>query len=435
MIGIIIFLITLMAEIIFFVVRLKQKSLLRKEKGILNVFQFTVFLLLIAAGLVHWGFRWMLLFGLLFLRGLIGIGILIRKKSGKEYRLSVAITGFLLSLMIITMAAMPFLLFPQCKSLPVSGNYEIATEVYTWKDEKRLETFETDGSNREVTVQFWYPKTEKNEKFPLVVFSHGAFGFRMSNYSTYNELASNGYVVCSIDHPYHAFVTKQADGKIITVNPEFMKSVGRINEKGVSENEIFDITRDWMKLRCADMNFILDTIIKKTSVQQEGGVFDRIDVTRIGLMGHSLGGATAVTVGRQRTDIDAVIDLDGTMLGEEISCIDNKYTINEIPYPVPLLCIDTTAHYKEGLKYKDQYVNNVILKNAADAMETHFDGAEHMNFTDLVFFSPAIASILGSGKINKTDCIQTMNEVILDYYNHYLKQMDKPDIKESYSFR
>lgn len=35
-----------------------------------------------------------------------------------------------------------------------------------------------------------------------------------------------------------------------------------------------------------------------------------------GLMGHSLGGATAVSVGR-REDVTAVVDLDGTMLGEE----------------------------------------------------------------------------------------------------------------------
>ena len=46
----------------------------------------------------------------------------------------------------------------------------------------------------------------------------------------------------------------------------------------------------------------------------------------------------------------AVIDLDGTMLGEELDYKDGKYLMNSEPYPVPLLCIDTTGHYVEGLK-------------------------------------------------------------------------------------
>ncbi|MBQ5851909.1 MAG: hypothetical protein IIW54_14020, partial [Lachnospiraceae bacterium] len=40
------------------------------------------------------------------------------------------------------------------------------------------------------------------DDFPLVVFSHGAFGYYESNTSTYMELASNGYVVeCSMKFP------------------------------------------------------------------------------------------------------------------------------------------------------------------------------------------------------------------------------------------
>ena len=71
-----------------------------------------------------------------------------------------------------------------------------------------MEEFTDKGRNRFVNVEFWYPK-KADEKYPLLVFSHGAYGIKASNTSTYTELASHGYVVVSIDHPYHSFYTRQ----------------------------------------------------------------------------------------------------------------------------------------------------------------------------------------------------------------------------------
>lgn len=431
MIGIIVLAIAIFVELIFCGVKIWKKQSFKKEKCIINLVELFLFIFLILVRVIEFSFRWKVLLIVLILRGILAAVILIRGKESKYKALRIVLTC-LGSVIIMFIAIIPAIIFPQREQVPVSGEYAIETKSYTWEDINRIETFETDGSNRNVTVQFWYPKTDKAEKFPLVIFSHGAFGFRASNTSTYEELASNGYVVCSIDHTYHAFFTKQTDGKVITVNPEFFQSVFKINDEGITDDEIFDITREWMKLRCDDMNFVLDTIEYKSNDSAKEDVFKQIDASKIGIMGHSLGGATAVTVGRQRDDIDAVIDLDGSMLGEEVSCVNNVYTMNEEPYPVPLLCIDTTGHYEKGLTYGSQYVNNVILENAIDAKEVHFDGAEHMNFTDLPLFSPFLASRLGLGDIDSMDCIQTMNRVILNYYNHYLKQSEELNINDSY---
>lgn len=112
---------------------------------------------------------------------------------------------------------------PPMKPVPASGSYACETASYVWTDETREESFRNDGAFRQVAVQFWYPAAEKEEKFPLVVFSHGAFGYRMSNYSTYMELASNGYVVCSVEHPYHAIFSELEDGQIIMADKKFYK--------------------------------------------------------------------------------------------------------------------------------------------------------------------------------------------------------------------
>lgn len=426
----IIVIILVAVEVGFIIRQIRKRNYLRKKRLLVTVVEFLSIMFLSLIGGYH--FRVWLLLILLLLKGM-ALGLLILRRSEKiEFRKCKSIIAGTIQICLIGIGVIPILLFPVYKEKSPSGPLKIDTISFTWEDKSRLESFANDGSNRKVTVQFWYPSTPNQETFPLVIFSHGAFGYRMSNYSTYEELVSNGYVVCSIDHTYHAFYTKQTDGKVITVNKDFIKDVYKINGEGITEDEIFSITREWLKLRSDDMNFVLDTIIDKTKRLDQEQVFSEIDISKIGVMGHSLGGATAVSIGRERKDIKAVIDLDGTMLSEELSCKDNVYTINEEPYPVPLLCIDTTKHYEEGLFYGNLYVNNVVLKNAKDAREVHFNEAGHLNFTDLPLFSPFLASLLETGSIDPMSCIQTMNEVILNYYDHYLKQTKDLSIKESY---
>ena len=112
--------------------------------------------------------------------------------------------------------------------------------------------------------------------------------------------------------------------------------------------------------------------------------FDRIDPEKIGLFGHSLGGAAVVAVGRQRDDISAVIDLEGTMLGEYQGYADGKHTYCEASYPLPLLDVNSRQVYelaKSGTK--EQYVNFYVGDHAEDFREIVIEDAGHMNFCDL----------------------------------------------------
>lgn len=78
--------------------------------------------------------------------------------------------------MLMIFAIIPAVLFPQFKDIEPTGSYPVATENYTLTDINRIEKYSDRGDNRKVTIQFWYPETEiVNEKYPLVIFSHGAF--------------------------------------------------------------------------------------------------------------------------------------------------------------------------------------------------------------------------------------------------------------------
>lgn len=366
----------------------------------------------------------------------------------KKRKLWLIPVGMILVL-ILVISFIPKLLFTDYAGLPTTGSYEVKKVSAILVDNSRLETFESDGSKREVPIYFYYPDVEENEKsFPFVMFSHGAFGYYESNTSTYMELASHGYVVASLDHPYHSFFTTDTEGKTITVNPEFLQEVMHINEEGITEEEIYNLSHGWLDIRVGDMNFGLNSVKEAVKInellsevwyvadevakQEVLEVLSMIDTEKIGLMGHSLGGATSVTVGRTRSDIDAVIDLDGTMLGEELYYENGEIVFYEEAYPVPLLSVNHEEHHLESMSEEGVYVNNVVLENAMDSKYTYFIGSGHMNFTDLPLLSPTLASYLGVGEVDAEQCIVTMNQMILEYFNCYLKDEGTVIIKESY---
>lgn len=371
-----------------------------------------------------------------------------KKKKNRALKILGITVGCIGVLIVLAIVLIPKILFTDYEGLPTTGPYGVKMASAILVDESRTETFESDGSYREVPAYFYYPDmTEGIAEFPLVIFSHGAFGYYQSNTSTYMELASNGYVVISLDHPYHSFFTKDTSGKTIIVNPQFLQEVMYINEMGTPEQEIIELSHGWLDIRTADMNFVLDSVKtakelaelpscwfigEDTSAETIRRILAMTDTECIGLMGHSMGGAASVTVGRTREDIDAVIDLDGTMLGEQFSYINGVYDFYDEAYPVPLLSVSNEAHYFEGQELADWYVNSWVIANAKDAKYTYFKGSGHMNFTDLPLFSPTLANMLGVGEVDPEECVVKMNKLVLDYFNCYLKDLGEAVVQEGY---
>ena len=360
-----------------------------------NAAELGLYLLMLILPGIDLSFRFFGLLMMLLIRiAISGIVFAVGRKNDKPKKRPAMIIGALTHIVIIFVAMAPAFIFVDYGERPVTGEFTPAEANAVLTDTSRTETFENDGSFREIPVHIFYPEeTDKVNKgsLPLVFFSHGAFGWYQSNISAYKELASNGYVVVSLDHPYHSFFTKDTTGKLITVDMNFMQTALVIGNEDIGTETVdtFNTESEWIKLRIDDMNFAVDAFkaaagsgtdeswyIPDGESEKVSAALTLIDTEKIGLMGHSLGGATAVTVGR-RGDISAVIDIDGTMLGEQIGFENGKYIINEEPYSTPLLCVDNDEHhYLSGELRKTDYVyaNNVILDNAENAYRTYFEG-------------------------------------------------------------
>ncbi|MDX3006591.1 lipase [Kribbella solani] len=130
-------------------------------------------------------------------------------------------------------------------------------------------------------------------KLPLVVLSPGFTKPLSSLTSLAEELASRGYVVAGIDHTYESYVTTLSNGQIadcIACDSDTDPGFGPRVVQG----------------RAADVSFVLDQLPSKWSGS------GRIDLSRIAMVGQSIGGAAALAAMIKDPRIRAGIDIDGS---------------------------------------------------------------------------------------------------------------------------
>jgi dienelactone hydrolase len=147
------------------------------------------------------------------------------------------------------------------------------------------------------------PTSEENEGgdgFPLVIFSPGFGGTRLFYSVQAAALASLGYAVITVDHPYDALVTEFPDGTLIP---------GPAVEEG-DEAGIVNL----VKVRAQDISFLIDQLEQSPSL----GSNIPIDMSNIISIGHSLGGWTSAGVAINDDRVLGGINFDGR-IGEPVA--------------------------------------------------------------------------------------------------------------------
>lgn len=434
MLGILTLLVALGVRMGFMIYCLITKSRLTRTGYIMKIAEFAVFALLLVAGVYWWGFRWMGLFILLAVLAIISAARLkYPAKKAKEYKPWSTVLACINSSILLTFCILPGILFPQFKAIAPTGPLAVNTKSITLVETGRIDPYSSKGENRKLTVQFWYPPAlGGTDTYPLVVFSHGAFGYRGSNVSTFENLASNGYVVCSIDHSSHAFFAKHEDGTITLVDGTFLNDAMNVTNEAYDERVTFEKTHAWLALRKDDVSFVLDKILYADNSEIPETIRSLINADRVGLFGHSLGGAAAAQLGRERKDVDAVIVIDGTMIGEETGFENGHAVLNQEPYPVPLLNLYNESHYGDAVKLGTAYNNLSASAHAVKAYDVLIRGSGHLNFTDLPLFSPTLAGMLGTGTVDSRYCIETMNRIVLQYFDSTLKNAGDLKLQPEY---
>lgn len=113
---------------------------------------------------------------------------------------------------------------------------------------------------------FEQPTALADQKYPLIIMSHGFGGWNTQFSNLGEHLASHGYVVASIDH----------DDQPVEGVSSFLLSFGNV-----------------LISRMLDQRQILDEILDR-SRSSDAGPFAQIDTEQIGLIGYSMGGYGAI---------------------------------------------------------------------------------------------------------------------------------------------
>lgn len=408
-----------MALMIFSLV---TKSPQERTRSVIRVAALIVFVLLLVTPLVQWSFRWYGLTLLLLVWALFGVWTLFsNRQAAKAFSAKGVVLRTIMASLLIFLAMLPVLFFPQYRLPDVTGPYTVAEVQHTYTDESRTETYADTGEARKVNVSFWYPQ-DAGSVHPLVVFSHGSIGITTSNEFLYRELASHGYVVASLGHPHHSLWTKSTDGQITFLNMGFFQEIGRENPR-IDKKQSYALYQKWMRVRMGDIDFVLDTLLGQAA-DGAPGVYSLVDIENIGVMGHSLGGSAALGVGRERDDVDAVIALEAPLMFDIVGVENDEFVLTRDAYPVPVLNIYSDSSWEHLSEWTQYSANNALLSDArATAFNVHISGLNHLALTDLSLASPFLTRLLDNAKLTRdsVEGLRIINEVSLEFFDTYLR--------------
>lgn len=357
-------------------------------------------------------------------------------------------------LRILLVGVLVFTLVPWALFVPVpeltkpEGDYAVGARIFRWVDLERDELITSDPHDkRNVVVQAWYPTetdakgthavymdgldnlpekigispgflfehfdkidtygllnapmSEEKKKWPVIIFLTGYGATRAVYTSLAAGLASYGYVVLMLDHPYEAALTTLSSGEVVTTIENF----------SIDDPDRIKFMENRLDLRVADVKFVLDQLAKRTSSADR--FFASFDQDRLGIAGHSLGGASAALSMMQDARIKAAANVDGTLYGE-------------LPEPNgthPFLLVESNksdtnhyARYEQG--------NQLLFKQFGGGHRYEMTEADHYSFTDVPYFLAPPARwlagwLLKIGQIPKQTHTATV-EILNAFFSQFL---------------
>ena len=176
------------------------------------------------------------------------------------------------------------------------------------------------------------PVAAAGAPYPVVVLRGGASAEVWNYTSLAEDLASHGYVVVGVDAPGRTNVVAFGDGRVVRRAPENDPELALGAPD--SAQRINRVLGAWVR----DLGVVLDRLQRLDAGAAPGGVppsgvppsgpppgagpsrwgadfTGRLDLGRVGVVGHSLGGATALQFCHDDARCRAAVDIDGAPLG------------------------------------------------------------------------------------------------------------------------
>ncbi|GAA0629790.1 hypothetical protein GCM10010174_57690 [Kutzneria viridogrisea] len=247
---------------------------------------------------------------------------------------------------------------------------------------------------------------------PVLLYSPGLRSDRSLGTALIEELASHGYLVVAIDHTYDADQVEFPGGRV-----ETFAITGDIDNALIAKA---------LAVRTADTRFVLDQLTalnsghntdvgRQTPPPTLAGAFD---LSRVGILGHSLGGATAAAAIRADRRLRAGVNLDGSLLPPVTAGTERPF----------LLFGSDPGPGSEDPSWDQFWASQYGWKR-----ELALIGCTHISFTDLETLLPQAAPILrltpsqvtqAIGTLDPHRAIHAQRDYVRAFFDLHLRHLD-----------
>ncbi len=396
------------------------------------------------------GYRWQMI-PVYIITGILGLTALARIQSPVDWK---PLASFLTFLLLAVSTALPTLL--PVPSIPApNGPYPVGTRIYELTDTSRQELYSGKDEARRFMLQVWYPSesgtskqqarwmdnaeiyapavsgqigmpsffldhlafvkvpayidatvAQKDESFPVVLFSHGWQGFNAQNTGQALQLASHGYVIVGVQHTYGAVVTVFPDGTIANNNPNALPDGAPDDEYEIAAHKLAD---QW----AGDLGFTLDFMELQNS-DSDSPFFNKLDLARVGVYGHSTGGGAAIQFCGTDPRCKA-------LLGQDPFMRPVSYEVQESGVTQPSFFM-FSQRWADDINSRNNKLFNPFYTESTETYGALFiEGTGHYDFSDLPLLSPLAPQLGLKGPINGKRVTVIVNDYLMSFFDMTLK--------------
>lgn len=350
--------------------------------------------------------------------------------------------------------------FPVYKMPLVDGDYLIGSQSFVLTDDSRYELYGFDTNLfRKIKIQCWYPAESIDglkkvpwledglvvsrslakdtglpaflldhttqimsnsyanapmddalSTYPVVIISHGWRGFKNLHTDFAEELASQGYFVVSIDHTYGSVATVFDEDDVAYLNLDALPLRD-------STTEFLTFANQLVNTYAGDVIQTID-YLESVNTNLSSDFYGRLDLSSIGLLGHSTGGGGDVTVALSDPRIDALIGLDAW-----VEPVSEDLMSQSLDIPSLFL---RSGQWEIGENNTHLY----MLVNQTDDFSSLYqiDGTTHYDFTMVYMYSPLTQLIGFTGDVEGDYLNVMLESIIVEFFDDTLKNNENPAV-------
>jgi len=217
---------------------------------------------------------------------------------------------------------------------------------------------------------------------PVVVYSPGAGLPRTVGTALVEDLASRGYIVVTVDHTYEASEVEFPEGRV---------EVAKLPEDAS--------LKEMVSVRVSDIRFVLDqleAVRDGGNPDAEGrrlprGLDDSLNLSEVGMFGHSAGGFTSAEAMLDDRRIDAGINLDGSLIYSSDAGTYGEVTKRGLDRPFMLVGAGTSGDDDKPHTHQSSPDWGLFWENSTGPkIDLHIPEGEHFTFTDYQAILPQL---------------------------------------------